>query len=143
MSDAITGYLAKYAIWDAAIATPAFVEMGEVFEINMGEESADKIDVTHLQSPDRMREFIAGFIDPGEASFQINWVPGNTTDVFLRTLKETGDTVEHKITFPNGVTCVYNGTILGYAKSAVTIDDKLSATITVARSGGETWDDTP
>ena len=144
MSEAITGYMAIYKIFDAAATpTPIFKEISEVFEINMGEEAADKIDITHLQSPGRMREFTAGFIDPGEASFQINWIPGDTTDLFLRALKESGDKVEHQIEFPNGVTVTFDGVILSYAKSAVTIDDKLTATITVARSGGEVWDDTP
>ncbi|WP_199925140.1 phage tail tube protein [Neorhizobium sp. SOG26] len=73
-----------------------------------GRVVADCIDTTHMQSPGRRREYIAGLIDNGEASFEINYIPGSDTDILLRTLMDSGETVQHRITFPNGVTV--NGT---------------------------------
>ena len=138
MSQAMIGYQSKYRIWNAAAEPPAFFEIGEVNEITPGEESTDRVDVTHMQSPDRRREFIAGLTDPGEASFSINWVPGNPTDVFLREMRASGAVVQHQIEFPNGVTVTYDASVLTYSK-AVPIDDKMTATITVAPSGAEVW----
>lgn len=138
MTDALIGYLSKYRIWDATAEPAAFFEIGEVVEITPGEATADRVEATHMQSPARRREYITGMIDSGEASFQINWVPGNGTDVFLRDMFTSGATVEHQIEFPNGATVTYEGSIIGFSK-AVPIDDRMTATITVSVSGEETW----
>ena len=139
MSDAIIGYQTRYEIWDAnATPSPAFVEIAEVFNVTPGEATADRIDVTHYQSPDRRREYISGLIDSGEASFELNWVPGDDTDVLLRDLFTSGATVEHRITFPNDVTVTFDASIIGFSK-AIPVDDRMTATITVAVSGAETW----
>ncbi|MBB4001593.1 phage tail tube protein [Aurantimonas endophytica] len=136
-TEAMIGYLSTYAIHDGA-DPGVFTEIGEVTEITPGEESTDRVDVTHMQSPDRRREFISGLIDPGEASFTINWVPGSETDILLRELQASGDKRDHKITFPNGVTVTFEASVLTYSKS-MPIDDRMTATITVAPSGAETW----
>lgn len=138
MSDARLGYLSKYSIWDTGVSPAAYFEVGEVTEITPGEETADRVEVTHYQSPDRRREYIAGLIDPGEASFTINWIPGDETDEFLRDLRDSGETRNHQIEFPNGVTVTYEAQILSISK-AIPIDDRMTATINVAVSGGETW----
>lgn len=137
MSDARIGYDSSYHISNGD-SPETFEEIGEVFNITPGEESTDRVDVTHYKSPDRRREFIAGLIDPGEATFEINWVPGNETDEFIRDLRTSGETRTHKIRFPNGVTVSFDAIILSYSK-AIPLDDKMTATITVAVSGAETW----
>jgi predicted secreted protein len=138
MTDALIGYLTKYQIWDAVESPAAFVDVAEVINVTPGEATADRIDATHMQSPNRRREYISGLIDSGEASFEINYVPGNATDERLRTLFESGDVVDHRIVFPNGVSVTYEASIIGFSKS-IPIDDRMTATITVAVSGAETW----
>lgn len=138
MTSARIGYGTKYEIWDASLTTPAFVEVAEVITVTPGEATADRIDATHMQSPGRRREYISGLIDNGEASFEINWVPGNDTDVLLRDLLASGAVVQHRITFPNDVTVTFEAAITGFSK-AIPIDDRMTATITVAVSGEETW----
>lgn len=141
MTDARIGYGTKYEIWDASLSTPAFVEVAEVINVTPGEATADRIDATHMQSPSRRREYIAGLIDSGEASFEINWVPGSDTDEFIRGLLDSGATVEHRITFAGPtprVTVTYDAQVIGFSK-AVPIDDRMTATITVGVSGEETW----
>lgn len=141
MSDAMIGYTTKYEIWDASASPAAFVEIAEVFNVTPGEASADRIDVTHHQSPGRRREYISGLIDSGEASFELNWIPGSDSDEILRDLFTSGAVVNHRITFPNGVTVTYEASITGFSK-AVPVDDRMTATITVAVSGEETWGNT-
>ncbi|MDW9773084.1 phage tail protein [Sinorhizobium meliloti] len=141
MTDARIGYGTTYEVWDASLVTPAFVEVAEVINVTPGEATADRIDATHMQSPGRRREYISGLIDNGEATFEINWVPGNATDELLRGLFDSGETVEHRITFPGAaprVTVTFDAAIIGYSK-AIPIDDRMTATITVAVSGAETW----
>lgn len=138
MTNAAIGYGIKYEIWDASLEVPAFADVAEVFNVTPGEATADRIDATHYRSPGRRREYISGLIDNGEASFELNWIPGSDTDVLLRDLFASGATVEHRITFPNDVTVTYSASIIGYSK-ALPVDDRMTATITVAVSGEETW----
>lgn len=140
MTDARIGYGTIYEIFDsAATPTPAFVEVAEVVEVTPGAAEADRIDATHMQSPARRREYIAGLIDSGEGSFVINWVPGGPTDTMIRTLFESGATAEHRITFPNHARVTFEAVIIGFEKE-IPVDDRMTATITVAVSGAEEWD---
>jgi predicted secreted protein len=134
-TEADIGYDTTYEIWSGA----GFVEVAEVIAVTPGEATADRVEVTHMKSPNRRREYIAGLIDNGEASFDINWVPGSATDILLRGLLESGNVVQHRITFPNNARVTFDASITGYGKG-VPIDDRMTATITVATSGAETWD---
>jgi len=135
-TEAMIGYLTKYRIMDPV--AEEFFELAEVFNVTPGEASTDRIDVTHMQSPGRRREYISGLIDSGTASIELNWAPGNDTDEFLRDLFETGEVRQHQIEFPNGVTVTFEASITGYSKS-VPIDDRMTATVEISVSGAETW----
>lgn len=134
MTDVTIGYNSTYEIYSGG----NFVAVGEVTVITPGEATTDRVEATHMQSPGRRREYIAGMIDSGEASFEINWIPGNSTDTLLRGLLSSGEVTQHRITFPNGVTVTYDAAVTGFTK-ALPIDDRMTATITVAVSGEETW----
>lgn len=136
-TDVTIGYGTRYEVFDEG--TAGFVFISEVIDVSPGAEVADRVEATHMESPNRRREYVAGLIDNGEATFQINWVPGNDTDVLLRTLFESGDVVDHRVTFPNNIRATFEAAITGYEK-AVPIDDRMTATITVAVSGATTWD---
>lgn len=135
MTDARIGYGTKYAIRRSG---GSLVQVAEVINVTPGEATADRIDATHMQSPGRRREYIAGLIDNGEASFEINWIPGSPTDVLLRELMTSGEIADHVITFANGVNVEFEASVTGFSK-AIPIDDRMTATITVAVSGEEEW----
>lgn len=137
MTDAKIGYGTRYEVKATAAAT-GFTEIAEVISVTPGAAAADRIEATHMLSPNRRREYIAGLIDTDEAEFQINWIPGNSTDLVLRGLLDSGEATQHRITFPNDVTLTFTGSITGFEKD-IPVDDRMTATITVAVSGAETW----
>lgn len=139
MSDAILGYGITYEI-STTTGGSTYTQLGEVFDVELPSDEAEEVDVTHYGSPDRTREFIAGLINTGDASFSINWIPGNDTDVFLRGLRISGQTRNHRVTFPNGAIVIFPAFIKGYAPAAP-IDDKLTAAFTVKKAGAEAWTD--
>src|SRR5687768_11465040 len=107
MTDARIGYGTTYEIFVGG----EFVEVAEVAEVTPGEATSERRDATHMKSPGRRREYIAGLIDSGEASFVINWLPGSDTDVMLRGLQTSGETTDHRITFPNAITLTYEAQV--------------------------------
>ena len=113
MTDAITGYGSSFEVHDGA-SPGAWFEFAEVKTIGLPNEAQERLDATHLQSPGRTREFIAGFIDPGEQTITMNWVPGSATDEFIIDWRASGETRDVRVTSANGVTFTYPAFPTGY-----------------------------
>jgi hypothetical protein len=78
-SGALLGYGSVFEI-QTENSPDAFAAVAEVTNIKPPSADIDQVDVTHMQSPLRYREFIDGLIDAGECSFDINFIPGNSAD---------------------------------------------------------------
>jgi hypothetical protein len=92
------------------------------------------VDATHMQSPNGDREFIIGLNDPGEASFEMNFIPGSAADLKIQSIKAGRARVKCRITFPNGVTWTFSGLLMTY-EPAVPTDDKMTASVSWKVSG--------
>lgn len=103
--------------------------VGEVMSITPPSDALDVIDATHMASANRTREFITGLRDPGECSFEMNFVPGSAGDVLLQDVRDDGVRVSCRITFPNAVIWTFSGILTGY-EPTVPLDDKMTATVT-------------
>jgi predicted secreted protein len=118
-----------------------YTVLDEVRNIMPPSADVDMIDVTHMQSPSGRREFIGGLIDPGEVSFEINWIPGNVTDVRLNGILDIpfGQSRRKtcRIVYPNHVVHTFSGELTKYEPSVPT-DDKMTATVTFKVSGAIT-----
>lgn len=132
MSDASIGYGSYFHI--SQDSGSSWVEIAEVFDITPPSDTVDQVDVTHMQSPNRRREFIAGLSDPGSASFEMNFVPGSASDLKIQEIRGTGEQVLCRITFPNSVTWQFTGQIESY-EPAVPTEDKMTASVSFKVSG--------
>lgn len=130
-TEAMIGYGSIFALADPATPT-VFVDLAEVYDITPPSDTDDLVDATHMQSPDRTREFIAGLTDPGECSFEMNFIPGSAADLAVQAAK--GKKRICRITFPNGITWTFTGLRQGY-EPAVPNEDKMTATVTFKVSG--------
>jgi predicted secreted protein len=108
--------------------------VGEVTNITPPSDAVDAVDATHMQSPGRTREFIAGLSDPGECSIEQNFVPGSDAEVRLRAIKAAGTRAKWRITWPNAVSWRFTGFITGIEATAP-VDDKMAATVTIKVTG--------
>ncbi len=133
MSAAQIGFGAAFGIGDGA-SPEVFTNLAEVFSITPPSDNIDIIDVTHMTSPTRTREFISGLNDPGEASFELNFVAGGAADVAIRALNALTTTTNFRITFPDGtsgsVTWIFAGFLTGYSP-AIPGEDKMTSTVTI------------
>lgn len=132
-TEAMIGWSTKFEI-DLAASGVDWQEIAEVYDISAPSFTIDEIDATHMQSPNRTREFIAGLTDPGECSFEMNFIPGSDSDVLLQRIRSTGEQVTCRITFPNDVTWTFTGILRTYEPSIPTAD-KMTATVTFRVSG--------
>ena len=128
-SQARLGYLSKFKIASAA-SPPVLTALSEVTEITPPNTVADDVEVTHMESPGRTREYIAGFIEGGECSVAMNFVPGSASDQRILALKASGEVVPMQIEWPDGSTWSFEAHVKGY-EIASPIDDRMIATATM------------
>lgn len=119
-----------------------FDEIAEVTNITPPSDNVDVHDATHMQSPNRTREFIEGLNDPGECSFEMNFIPGGDGDVKIQAWRATRGRRQCRITFPNQVAWTFSGLLTGY-EPAVPVDDKMTATVTIKVTGSYVASGTP
>jgi len=133
-SSAIDGYQTTFAIGDGE--TPeVFTALAEVMSITPPSDALDIYEVTHLSSPDRTKEFRAGFSDPGECQVVINFIPGGADDTVLQAIRNTGEVGNYRITYNNSDTWTFAAIMTGYQPGEITHDDRLSATLTFKLTG--------
>lgn len=133
MSEAMIGYGSRFQIGDNSSPT-LWADVAEVTDITPPSDSVDVVDVTHMQSPNRTREFILGLNDPGEASFTINFIPGGDGDAAIQALRGSGEVVPLRIIYPNDFAWTFEGLLTGYTPTVPT-DDKMTAEVTFKVTG--------
>ena len=136
-STALLGYGSSFQIVSDS-SPDLYVELLEVKSITPPSVTVDQVEVTHMQSPNRFREYISGLADGGEASFDMNFIPGNASDDRLFELLNLPVGVSRRrsmrINYPNGVTWTFDGELTGYEPS-VPFDDAMTASVTIKVSG--------
>jgi Lambda phage tail tube protein, TTP len=136
-SSALLGYGSRFEIVSDT-SPDLYVELAEVKSITPGALEVDQVEVTHMQSPNRFREYVSGLVDAGEASFEMNFIPGSTSDDRIFELLNLGVGISRRrsmrINYPNGVSETFDGEITGYEPD-VPFDDVMTAAVTVKISG--------
>lgn len=131
-SGALLGYGTVFQV-DTANSPLQFKYIGEVFNITPPSSTIDQVDVTHMLSPLRTREFIDGLIDAGECSFEMNYIPGSESDLLLLAIIATPIGTSRRrtcrIVYPNGAYDTFSANLQSYEPSIPT-DDKMTATVT-------------
>lgn len=124
---ATIGYGADFEI--STNGGSSWTGVGEVMSITPPSDAIDIIDATHMGSANRTREFITGLRDPGECSFEMNFVPGSAGDTLLQSVRDAAVRVSCRITFNNSVIWTFSGILTAY-EPTVPLDDKMTATVT-------------
>lgn len=142
MSGASIGYGAQFWMHDGA-SPGVLVKLAEVFNVSPPNQQIDDVEVTHYESADRTNEYIAGFIDPGTISVQMNYVAGSTTDDLIVAAKAAGAVRNMKVVIPSSGTdqqFTFPGIVKGY-EIASPVKDRQTATLTIRVAGAVTQAD--
>lgn len=121
-------------------APAVFTAVAEVTSITPPPMTRDIIDASHMQSPDRWREFISGMKDGGEISIDMNFIVGSETNARMLAAQTEEDPSPVEIEFVNGSVWSFMAFCSGYEPD-VPFDDKMTATATFKVTGAPTFDD--
>lgn len=136
MTNAMIGYTTQVFVSDQN-SPGLFTQIAEVIEVTPPNATSDDVDATHMLSPNRTREYITGLVEPGEASFGMNRVPGGTTENLLIGLQTSGATRLWRFQWPNGTLWEFSAYVKGY-ETASPLDDRMTATCTLKVAGATT-----
>lgn len=117
-------------------------ELVQVVSFGLPNFETEDVEVTHLKSPNRIRQFIDGLKTGGSVDIVINYRPGSDTDTLIRAAKAAGDSREIKFGIPENGVVVYEvetmATVKAYDRGEVSADGKMEATVTVRIDAEET-----
>lgn len=141
MSDATIGWGGEVQL-STSTAAAGLVELVEVVSFGLPDDQADEVEVTHLKSPGRRKEFISGLTDGGEVEVSLNYVPGSATDLLVRAAKDAGDERAVRFIIPGqDGTAAWQITtscfVKGYSRGPVAAGDKIEATIRLRITGAQ------
>ena len=137
MTEAAIGYGTEFWLDNGSAV---LTELGEILSVTPPNPQVADVEATHMKSPNRRREYIAGLIEDGEGTFEMNLVPGSPTDDLIQEALADGVARNYKIVLPDGAfgweiegLCI----VKGYERT-VPIDDRMTATLTVRFTGAST-----
>lgn len=137
MTAAVTGWGGQFWLHNGT----ALTKLVEVTSFGLPTPEAETVEATHLESPNRRREYITGMIEDGELEVVMNYVPGSTTDLLIANALTDGTAKAWKAVVPNATVgrkfeglCI----VTGYDRGSIEPDGKLEATMTVRLTGATT-----
>lgn len=133
MSDALSAAGTYISVGDGS-SPVSYTEIGEVKSIGGPNESSEEIDVTHLRSPGRRREFIQSFLDAGELPLTVNWIPSNGSQQTIKNLYGSGEVRGFKINYPNGSVQLFHAFVKGVGQTTQ-VGSALEGTFTLRITG--------
>jgi len=131
------GYGLTFGV-ESSPGSGSYTTLAQVFNVVPPSATVDQVDVTNYGSASRTREFVAGLSDPGSVSVEMNYTAGSTTDAFILAWRASGLNRSCRITYADGATVTFSGTVESYTPSAP-LDDKKTATLGIKASGIPTY----
>ena len=117
----------------------AFATIAEVKNIKGPKLKMDTIEVTSHSSTSAFREYIAGLLDGGEVTFDMNWLPANATQSYSAgVLKDMYNRTKRnfQLVFPSAspTTWTFAAFVTGFEPDAA-VDGALTASLTLKLTG--------
>ena len=118
-----------------------YEEIHECRTMSPGQSEADEVDMTHFGSPNRKKEFIAGMVDDGEATAELNWAPDIYLDhQQLRHDGADGTVRNYRILMPRVMETIYFAAFVKSLVPALSPSGAVTMAVTFRRSS-ETVED--
>jgi len=118
-TQAVIGHGTQFQRGGLLVGDP-FSNIMEVISFDSPDEQGDDIEVSHFESPDKIKEYIRGMIEAGEASISVNWNPTvYASHSSLRSDKEDGLLRYYRFILPGAMeTITFRAYVKGLKRNA-------------------------
>jgi predicted secreted protein len=79
----------------------ALTQLAKVKDVKIPQTEIDELEVTHYQSANRTREYVAGLKTLQDVEVELFYVPGSATDILCRAARDVADNRAVRIIVPN------------------------------------------
>jgi len=115
-----------------------FTTVAEVLDISGPSGSLDTVDVTNMDSPDKYKEYIAGLLDGGDVSFDVNFVNvASQTDILTDHQNRTKRNFEMVLPLSGNPKWSFAGFVTSFDNSEP-VEGALTTSITIKITGKPT-----
>lgn len=128
-SGAVRGYGSTVRIGRGA--TPTWTKLTGVEEFEFPDQTPDDVPTTHLESPNDTEEAIPGMRKLASWSLNLQYVPGNATDLLLADLESTSETVLLELTAVGGAATEYAAYVKSWRPTGIKATDKMMAVLSM------------
>lgn len=145
MSSAFKAQGTQLAYYQYVTTTTVDQTVAEVLSLSGPTTSRDFIDVTNMDSTGGFREVILGLGDGGEVTFDINFLPTDSSHDGSTGLVKLLDDAERRkwdLAFPDNSTTPTTWTFWGYVNGfepSAGIDEQMKASVTIKVDGKPTF----
>lgn len=137
-SEALIGIGTEFYRWDET--SSSWKQLSEITDVSGPSKAREAVEVTHLNSPDKYKEFIKGLKEAGDVSLSMNFTRAQYD--IMSTDFESENNQNYKIVIPDAerTTIEFEGMIteLGLA---IPVGDKITSDVTIKVSGKPTVSD--
>ena len=130
-STAVLGYNVDFSIYNGS----SYVQVAEVTNITWPGYTRDAVEVTFMDSASSFREYIAGLMDAGEVTVEMNWVPSASDPILAAMAAGVG---QFKLQYNNAANIVFKAVVKSWATQSP-LGGKLSGTAQFKITGIPTW----
>ena len=147
VTEARIGYGTKVQRLVGAVWT----DIAEVKDMENPPMDRDDVEVTHMQSPNAMKEYIAGLGEPGEITVPMNFIPGNTSQQLLLDDFKNRTVADYRILLPtaeddeNKAKWLFSGYPKSFGGGQIPVNDVMEIEVTFKLSGYPelVWENAP
>lgn len=127
---------------DAGAAEPVWTAVSEFKSGDVPTNSVDKVERTHMSSPDMTKEYTFGLGDPQDVSFTFNFNSTDYAALFALQTNRTVVTWRHTLATEdettNGAVYEYTG-LVNLGSGSVTVEGITEISATIQRTGSYTF----
>lgn len=122
----------SYLEVENAAGSGVFVRVAKLTSLAKPNASTDEVDVTHMESPGRAKQFEPGMTDFGEIAYGIIWDASSATDLLIEAFRASGEVRACRAGYgQTGKFDTYQGFPKGYEAAASSPGEPFKGTLTM------------
>lgn len=137
MPNPIVGIGAQFEY--ATVASPTvFTALAGVTEVTFSGDKVATEKTTTMATTNGVDTFMGSTQDPGSVDVKAFFIPGDTTQVGLETIRAAGVAVNFKVTYGTSNSCTFSG-IVESITNTIPLEKPAIQSIKVKITGAKTW----
>lgn len=131
---ATSGYGAKFYLGDGG-GPEVFTKISELAAVVPPDKQQETAEATHMESPQRFKEYILTMKDSGEVQLTFNWLPTDSTQALIDAAYDNSRRCNMRIVFYGDTQRIEGQGIITNISRTIPMGDRLTRVVTIKATG--------